>query len=106
MLTAQSDLFRRAYVYGSVARGEQDELSDIDLVLIRDTDRPFFDRIRDVMDFVLNLGRADVLIYTEEEKERLQSEPGRYFIKDVFREGYTIEGTQNRGAEMAPAGRE
>ena len=29
ILAAHASLFRRAYVYGSVARGDQDELSDV-----------------------------------------------------------------------------
>ena len=44
--------FQKAYVYGSVARGTQDEFSDVDMLLIRDTAKPFFDRIREVMDLV------------------------------------------------------
>ena len=33
---------RRALLFGSVARGEADEWSDLDLVVIADTDRTFF----------------------------------------------------------------
>lgn len=84
----------RAYVYGSVARGRQDEASDVDLVLIRDTSLPFFDRLREVFPLVDELGRAELLIYTEAEERRLREEPGRYFLKDVFATGVLIEGTQ------------
>jgi len=37
----------KAIIFGSYARGEADEYSDIDLVVIADTDRPFFDRFTD-----------------------------------------------------------
>lgn len=91
-------------MYGSVARGASDEESDVDLVLIRETSLPFFDRLREVFPLVDDLGRADVLIYTEDEERRLRTEPGRYFIKDIFASGVLIEGTQGRGAAVAPAG--
>jgi predicted nucleotidyltransferase len=104
ILARHAHLFRRAYVYGSVARGSQDEASDVDLVLVRDTPLPFFDRLREVFDLVDDLGRADVLIYTEDEERRLRQEPGRYFVKDVFASGVLIEGTQGRSASVAAAG--
>jgi predicted nucleotidyltransferase len=104
ILARHAHLYRRAYVHGSVARGRQDVASDVDLVLIRDTPLPFFDRLREIFDLVDDLGRADVLIYTEEEERRLREEPGRYFLKDVFASGVLIEGTQGRGAAVASAG--
>lgn len=38
---------RKAIVFGSVARGEADEWSDLDLVIVADTARPFLERYRD-----------------------------------------------------------
>jgi predicted nucleotidyltransferase len=87
-----------------VARGNQDEASDVDLVLVRETSLPFFDRLREIFDLLDDLGRADVLIYTEDEERRLRREPGRYFMKDIFASGVLIEGTQGRGASVAAAG--
>jgi predicted nucleotidyltransferase len=104
ILCRHAHLFRRAYVYGSVACSSQDEASDVDLVLIRETSLPFFDRLREIFDLVDDLGRADVLIYTEDEEQRLRREPGRYFIKDVFASWVLIEGTQGRGASVAATG--
>lgn len=104
VLDRHASLFRRAYVYGSVARGTQDGASDVDVVLIRETSLPFFDRLREVFALVDDLGRADVLIYTEGEERHLREEPGRYFLKDVFSGGVRIEGTQGRGASVAAAG--
>ena len=101
ILHGHSRLFLRAYVYGSVARGDSDRYSDVDLVLIRRTSRPFFERIRDVMELVMELLSADLLIYTEEEQHALQAEPGRLFVKDIFTKGYQIEGTQSRSAPVA-----
>jgi len=103
-LARHSALYRRAYIFGSVAKGTQDEYSDLDLVLIRDTELPFFDRIRDAFDLVLELGNVDLLIYTEKEYREIMDGPGRFFLKDVFQRGIAIAGTQARSAEMAAAG--
>ena len=34
----------KAIVFGSYARGQADEYSDVDLIIVADTDRPFFKR--------------------------------------------------------------
>jgi predicted nucleotidyltransferase len=105
-LSRHSSLFLWAYIYGSVARGTDDEASDVDLILVRRTQAPFFDRIREVMDLVRELVKTDLMIYTEAEQLQMLAEPGRYFIKDVFAGGLTVEGTQDRGAAVATAGGE
>ena len=50
IFTRHADKFIIAYVFGSVAAGTADEHSDIDVILVRDTALPFFDRVREVMD--------------------------------------------------------
>jgi predicted nucleotidyltransferase len=100
-LNTRAHLFRRAYIYGSTARGEADEHSDVDLILVRETDRPFFDRIRDVMDLVFALGSVDLLIYTPDELAQMLREPGRFFLKDVVREAVIVEGQQGRRQSVA-----
>lgn len=37
---------KKAIVFGSYARGEADEYSDLDLIIVADTARSFFDRYR------------------------------------------------------------
>ena len=39
----------RVILFGAYARGEADDLSDVDLVVIKETDRPFFERAMDVL---------------------------------------------------------
>ena len=103
-LALHDHLFKEAYLYGSVARGTEDEHSDVDLVLIRDTSLPFFDRIREVFDIVFALGRADLMIYTDGERREVLDGPGRYFMKDVFQKGIKVEGAQARSASVAATG--
>jgi predicted nucleotidyltransferase len=103
-LALHRHLFEEAYLYGSVARGTEDEHSDVDLVLIRDTSLPFFDRMREVFDLVFALGRADLMIYTDRERWEVLNGPGRYFMKDVFQKGIKVEGAQSRSTSVAATG--
>jgi len=106
ILERHADRFQRAYVFGSVARGEQDEASDVDLLLVRTTPAAFFDRIREVMDLVLEIGAVDLLIYTPAELDELVNSRRNGFLEQVVAEGVRIEGRQGRGSALAAAGRE
>ena len=80
---------RRAIVFGSVARGEADEWSDLDLLVVADTTRPFFERWRDFAGLFDVWPRLDLLVYTPAELERLRAE-GRAFIEPVLAEGVVV----------------
>ncbi|MDA2928207.1 nucleotidyltransferase domain-containing protein [Acidobacteria bacterium AH-259-G07] len=65
----------RVYLFGSWARQEEDELSDVDLVVIKQTSAPFFERLREVACLLpAHIGGVDVLVYTPEEFLRMQKE--------------------------------
>jgi len=80
-----------AYIYGSVARGEEDRHSDLDIVVVRETEAAFFDRMREIMDLRRDLGSADMWIYTPAELDSMLAEPGRHFLKNIVETGYRIE---------------
>lgn len=78
----------RIILFGSRARGEQDAHSDYDLVVIKRTDRPFLERLRDMVPFLVEFGRpAEILVYTPEEFDRM-GETGLGWI--VRQEGVTL----------------
>jgi predicted nucleotidyltransferase len=87
---------RTAIVFGSVARGEADEWSDLDLVIVADTPRPFLERYRDFEGLYDVWRRLDLLVYTPEEFARMQAE-GRPFIEHVLREGLVIHEAPAQG---------
>ncbi|MBT3272031.1 MAG: nucleotidyltransferase domain-containing protein [Spirochaetales bacterium] len=93
--------FTEAYIFGSVANESTDEYSDLDLLLVRETKLPFFDRIREIMELRNSFNKMDLLIYTPEELSTMLAEPGRYFIKNIIETGYRIEGTQDRSQALA-----
>ena len=80
----------RMYLFGSWARGEEDELSDLDLLIIKETESPFFDRLREVSKFLPgNMGGVDVLVYTPKEFARMRRE-GNAFAEMILEEGALI----------------
>jgi uncharacterized protein len=87
---------RKAIVFGSVARGETDEWSDLDLVIIADTARPFLERYRDFESLYDVWPRLDLLIYTPEELAEMQAQ-GRPFVEHVLREGVVVHETSSAG---------
>jgi predicted nucleotidyltransferase len=80
----------KAIVFGSYARGDADEYSDLDLIIVASSDRNFFHRheefsgIYDVWDRAI-----DLLIYTPDEFS-LMIEQGNPFIERALEEGVVI----------------
>jgi len=80
----------RAIAFGSLARGEATRHSDLDLIVIQETDARFLDRydplLREIQQVVS--GRdVDLLIYTPQELAHMAD---RKFIATALREGKTI----------------
>lgn len=87
----------RIYVFGSWARGEADELSDLDVVVIKRTDSPFLDRIWEVLQLIpARLGSVDILVFTPEEFAKMQAE-GNAFIEMIVEEGQLVYDRQAKG---------
>ncbi len=82
---------QKAIVFGSFARGEPSPRSDLDLLLIQNTDKRFFDRyeglLMELMLAVQPHREIDLLIYTPQELEAIQHRP---FIATILREGRVI----------------
>lgn len=80
---------QRVILFGSFARGDYHATSDLDLLIIKETERPFIERIGDVLalcDYTIPL---EPLVYTPEEFERMREE-GNPFIAQVLLEGEVV----------------
>ena len=78
-------------LYGSAARGQVTEDSDIDLVVVKKTGADFFDRLREVADICRWHRAVDVLVYTPEEFAEMRRHSG--FIRDeVLKKGIVLHG--------------
>ena len=74
-----------AYLFGSWARGDADTLSDIDIIVVAKSKRPFVERFRDYPDVMCAPTGIDLLIYTPEEFARERR--CNRFIRQALREG-------------------
>ena len=74
-----------AYLFGSWARGEADALSDIDVIVVAESKRPFVERFRDYPDVIRAPTGIDLLIYTPEEFAR-ERQCNR-FVRQALRDG-------------------
>ncbi len=96
----------RVILFGSRARGDADEYSDTDLVIVAGTDRPFPDRCRDYLDLLEVIAPpVEMLIYTPEEFEQMRGEE-RPFLMQILEEGVEVyEGPEEgRRALVSPGG--
>ena len=83
---------RKVIVFGSVARGDADAGSDLDLIIVADTARPFFERFKDFAGLYDVWPRLDLLIYTPEEFARMVAEE-RPLITQALEEGVVLHET-------------
>ena len=79
----------RIILFGSFARGDYHALSDVDLLIVKDTDRHFFDRIGDVLRLCDTALSVEPLVYTPAELVRMEDE-GNSFLEEVFEEGVVV----------------
>ena len=67
-------------LFGSYCSGQVSEWSDLDMVIIKETQAPFLDRARQVLALLKPRVGIDVLVYTPEEFAQLRQK--RAFVRD------------------------
>ena len=98
VLTKTVEIIARDYqaekivLFGSYAYGSADEESDVDLLIVKETDKPFFQRLFEVQRLVSETRRGYgfyfIVLYPTEVKERL--EIGDQFIKEILTQGVVM----------------
>ena len=86
----------RAVLFGSWARGTQTRHSDIDLLILVETDKRWLHRDQDFADiyWIFPKQGVDLLIYTPEELEEIAHRP---FIQRILREGKVVYESREAG---------
>ena len=80
---------RKAILFGSYARGDYHAGSDVDLIIIKDTDRPFLERSAEVWRHCGSSLTIEPLVYTPAEFARMTQEQNP-LIEQVLREGIAV----------------
>lgn len=76
-------------LFGSAARGETDEYSDLDLIVIKKTDKRFVERLAEVGSYISPEIDVDILVYTPEEFQSMIDE-GNPFIEEALKDGKVL----------------
>ena len=76
---------KKAILFGSYARGDADEYSDIDLIIIAESKRPFVERFKDFSDLwkVSPIKAIDVLVYTPQEFKEMYEQENPFIVRAV-----------------------
>jgi predicted nucleotidyltransferase len=80
---------RKVIAFGSVARGEADAWSDLDLIIVADTARPFFERFKDFAGLYDVWPRLDLLVYTSDELARMVADDNP-LVRRALEEGVVL----------------
>jgi len=77
----------RAYLVGSFARGDWDDESDIDLIVVKKTGTNFIDRLLEFVKLLKPYFAIDVLVYTPQEFDHMPNISGffRHAMKDAVK---------------------
>ena len=97
----------KAIAFGSFARGDSDEFSDLDLMIVAGSRRVFLERFKDFLDMWSDspVKPLDVLVYSPAEFERMRRRENP-FIMAAITEGLLIYEAQpeTRGYRIHTAG--
>ncbi len=88
--SALSGRCESAWLFGSFARNEERPGSDLDLIVVTETQRPFLERARDFNDLWSIFPAIDLLVYTPVEFAQIMQENAPGFRKTIAQEKIRI----------------
>ena len=80
---------QKIILFGSAARGDTDDYSDIDLIVVKVTDKRFIERLVEAGSYVSFPPRVDIFVYTPQELESMIEEENP-FILSALSDGKVI----------------
>ena len=80
---------KKIIIFGSFARGDYHKGSDLDLVIVGEFKERFIDRIGKIIELNESDLEIDVMVYTEEEFQKMIKER-RPFIEQALEEGIVV----------------
>ena len=77
-------------LFGSLARGDVREWSDIDLIVVKDTDASYGERVKELLPVLRGWrGGADILVYSLQEYENAKDKDSP-FLTEAERDGRVL----------------
>ena len=85
---------KKVILFGSRARGNEGDISDVDILVVMDTDKPKYRRRSEISRLLWDFDfPIDIVVYTPDEfKEAVEHEDYYFnpFIKDAVKEGVVL----------------
>jgi predicted nucleotidyltransferase len=88
-IVAQHMQPERIILFGSLAAGQVDEWSDLDLVVVAETTLPFYERMKHILRSVRPQAGMDVLVYTPTEWAEMTSQR-RFVQEEILSKGQVV----------------
>ena len=78
-----------AVIFGSFARGTNTRHSDLDVIFVEQTDKPFLSRLDSYFNTLSDLMKdsVDIFVYTPDEFKKIK---GNLFLKRALNEGVVV----------------
>ncbi|MBI4022259.1 MAG: nucleotidyltransferase domain-containing protein [Candidatus Andersenbacteria bacterium] len=76
-------------LFGSAARGDFTQGSDLDLLIVKETDKKPMQRVREVVNCLPHTTDVDVIVLTPQEKRARQQE-AHYLMQEIYRQGKVL----------------
>jgi predicted nucleotidyltransferase len=89
LVLKEQDEPEKVIVFGSLASGDVHEWSDVDLVIVNETQLPFLERLFQTQDLLQPEVGTDILYYTPEEFTRLCRERS-FFREEIVKKGKVV----------------
>ncbi|MDP2936282.1 MAG: nucleotidyltransferase domain-containing protein [Dehalococcoidia bacterium] len=80
----------RIILFGSLAQDAVHEWSDIDLAVIKETDKRFLDRIGEVLELIQSTVGVEVSVYTPRELGHMVADGNRFVVEEILGRGRVV----------------
>jgi predicted nucleotidyltransferase len=77
-------------LFGSLANTQVGEWSDLDLVIIKNTSKPFFQRLKEVALLCHPSVGVDFLVYTPDEFAQMLAENNPFILEEIVHKGKVL----------------
>jgi predicted nucleotidyltransferase len=87
-------------LFGSAASDDPREDSDLDLLIIKRTNKPYFDRLKEVIRAIHTWRSTDIIVLTPAELEEAVRDNRFFVTKEILPKGKVIYDCPDLGARM------
>ena len=88
----------KVILFGSLVSDDVEAWSDLDLVIIKETSRPFLQRLKEVALLCQPSIGVDFLVYTPDEFARMLAQENPFILEEVVKKGKVLYDRQPAGS--------